>query len=79
MVQQDNRKVRNKAKEKRMTHAQEYGLIGSVEFAENYYHVLYDGAVAYLNLDIAVTIVSGLNQADMLSCPYPYVCLHSYT
>ncbi|XP_071818630.1 N-acetylated-alpha-linked acidic dipeptidase 2-like isoform X2 [Apostichopus japonicus] len=34
--------------------AEEYGLIGSVEWTEEYYHLLGSRSVAYLNLDIAV-------------------------
>ncbi|XP_072037034.1 N-acetylated-alpha-linked acidic dipeptidase 2-like [Amphiura filiformis] len=34
--------------------AEEFGLIGSVEWTEEYYHILSQRAVAYLNLDIAV-------------------------
>lgn len=34
--------------------AEEFGLIGSIEWTEEYYHLLSSRAVAYLNLDIAV-------------------------
>jgi len=35
--------------------AEEFGLLGSVEFVEKYYNVLLNQAVVYLNLDIAVS------------------------
>lgn len=34
---------------------QEFGLVGSTEFVETHYSTLYHQAVAYLNLDVAVT------------------------
>jgi N-acetylated-alpha-linked acidic dipeptidase len=34
--------------------AEEYGLIGSVEFAEKYEKLLLEQALVYLNLDVAV-------------------------
>ena len=38
--------------------AEEYALIGSVEFVESYYSTLQARAVAYINLDVAVHIIN---------------------
>ena len=44
--------------------AEEYGMIGSYEWAEEHAKVLSQRAVAYINLDLAV---EGLNQSLNMS------------
>ena len=56
--------------------AEEYGLIGSVEFVEKHYNLLYNNAVVYLNSDISV---SGTDHFNTEGSPNLFSILNDVT